>query len=174
MGDELRSAELSRSIMLRRVRVLPVQFSEHTQVPEWMMAHWSRALAEPQIIFGTPTTGWTPKEKQGGRPLVSLPLRQCETLSAGRSELERPSFGVETFHALSVASSPILGVCAPRRLPLPRKTDTTQTCPDLAERARARYDTRWTSARSSRSAGRRHGTVRTSGARSARSRCSNS
>ena len=53
-----------------------------------------------------------PKEKQGGRPLVSLPLRQCETLSAVRSELERPSFGVETFHALSVASSPIFGVCA--------------------------------------------------------------
>ena len=70
------------------------------------------ASAEPRIIFGTPTTGWMPKEKQGGTPLVSLPLRQRETLDAVRSELERPSFGVETFHPLSVASSPILGVCA--------------------------------------------------------------
>ena len=174
MGDELRSAELSRSIMLRRVRVLPVQFSEHTQVPEWMMAHWSRALAEPQIIFGTPTTGWTPKEKQGGRPLVSLPLRQRETLDALRSELERPSFGVETFHALSVASSPILGVCAAAKAAPTLKNRYHPDLPRLAERARARYDPRWTSARSSRSAGRRHGTVRTSGARSSPSRCSNS
>ena len=91
------------------------------------------ALAEPRIIFGTPTTGWMPKEKQVGTPLVSyapLTKRRCEW---PRNELERPSLGAETVHPLSETSSPILGEFAAAEAAPTSKNRYPDCCPDLAE-----------------------------------------
>ena len=92
-----------------------------------------KGLAEPRIIFETPTTGWIPKEKQVAPPLVSyapsretLHRRQTNELDARSSQLGDPA-------PLSVTSSPILGVCAAAGGCLQLEEPIPRLLPDLAE-----------------------------------------
>ena len=53
--------------------------------------------------------GMDAERKTSGHASSKFAPLTGETLDAGGNELESPSFGAETFHALSVPSSPILG-----------------------------------------------------------------
>ena len=95
-------------------------------------------LTEPRIIFGTPTTGWMPKEKQVGMPLVSYAPWQETLHRTPKNELDARSSQLGDPAPLSVTSSPILGrVRAAEAAPTSKK-GLPDCCPDLAESGEGR------------------------------------
>ena len=79
-----------------------------------------------------------PERKTRGYASSKFAPLTGETLDAGGNELERPSLGAETFHPLSVTSSPILGRVRAAEAASSSKTRYYPDCPDLAESATTR------------------------------------
>ena len=77
--------------------------------------------------------GMDAERKTSGHASSKFAPLTGETLDAGGNELERPSFGAETVHPLSVTSSPILGVCAAAGGCLQLEEPIPRLLPDLAE-----------------------------------------
>ena len=105
----------------------------------WRMVDWSKLLGRASDYLRDAYNGMNAERKTSGHASSMFAPSTNKRLDAGRSELERPSFGVETFHALSVASSPILGEfaaaggCLQLEKPIPRL---------LTRPGGERYDTR--------------------------------
>ena len=73
------------------------------------LVDWSNALGRASDHLRNAYNGLDGKRKASGHASSKFAPLTGETLDAGGNELEPPSLGAETFHALSVPSSPILG-----------------------------------------------------------------
>ena len=90
------------------------------------MVDWSKAARRASDHLRDAYNGMDAERKTSGHASSKFAPLTGETLDAGGNELERPSLGAETFHPLSVASSPILGEfaaaggCLQLEKPIPR------------------------------------------------------
>ena len=101
-----------------------------------VMAHSSKGAGRASDHLRNAYNGLDGKRKTRGVASSKFAPLTGETLDAGGNELERPSFGAETFHALSVPSSPILGSGAAAGGCPQLENRYPDCCPDLAESAR--------------------------------------